>query len=51
MKYETSQKYITTVFIHKMSRKVDAYKYTVHLERERKVYMPFLTSYELYLLS
>ena len=51
MKYRKNQKYITTDFIHKVRRKVDAYKYTVHLERERKVYMPFLTSYELYLLS
>ena len=45
MKYQTNQNYITTEFIHNVSRKVDAYKYTVHLECERKVYMPFLTSY------
>ena len=51
MKYQTIQKYITTDFIHKMSWKVDAYKYTVHLERERKVYIPFLTIYELYFSS
>ena len=51
MKYQKNQKYITIDLIHKVSRKVDVYKYTVHLERERKVYIPFLTTYELYLLS
>ena len=30
MKYQTNQKYITTDFIHKVSRKVDAYKYAIH---------------------
>ena len=51
MKYQTIQKYITTDFIHEMSWRGDAYKNTVHLERERKVYMPFRTSYKLYHLS
>ena len=51
MKYQTNQKYVKTRFIHKVRLNVNAYKTTVHLERERKVYIPFLTIYELYFSS
>ena len=51
MKYQTNQKYVTTKFIHKVRLNVNAYKTTVHLERERKVYVPVLSSFEYHCIS